>query len=58
MVQIVTLCHGCHAFHVIGSPTSGSRDSRDVVPIVSYTLPCQKLQFKDYGGAYWDQMYE
>ena len=49
MVQIVTLCHACHAFHAIGSPTSGSRDSHDIVLIVSFAMPCQKLQFKSMG---------
>lgn len=42
MVQIVTpVCHACHAFYAIDSPNGGSRDSGDVVPIVSYlfTLP-------------------
>ena len=37
MVQIVTpVCHACHAFYAIDSPNGGSRDSGDVVPIVSY----------------------
>ena len=40
MVQIVTaVCHACHAFHAIDSPNGGSRDSGDVVPIVSYIYP-------------------